>query len=140
MCVYDRVVEALNAKKEKYLNYETSANDNTIGYVCVHCHDSKELNFFGVSRKFKCYKDGYARVTSPDKLVLKENTNLKLLVDDQDQLLAIGNTLKLDKSYHPSPTITIQLKLKRRQVYPHNIIIQQILSRCQNCNICKMMW
>ena len=32
-CVHDSFVVALNARKEKYFNYKTSANGNTIEYV-----------------------------------------------------------------------------------------------------------
>ena len=87
-CVYDTVAVELNTEKEKYLNYEISANGNTIWYVCVHCHGSKELNFIGVPRKSQCYKGGYRRKTPPEKLVLKENANIKPLIDDESQLLA----------------------------------------------------
>ena len=45
------------------------------------CHDSQEINFFVVLRKFKCYKGGYARLAFPEKLVLKENEKIKLLID-----------------------------------------------------------
>ena len=53
--VHDKVIVAMNIDKKKYLNYETSANGNLIGNACVRCHDSKELNFFRVPRKLKCY-------------------------------------------------------------------------------------
>jgi len=107
VCVHDSVVIALNTEKKKYLNFETSANGNTIGCVSVRCHDSKELNFFGVPRTFKCYRDRYARVISLEKLVLKEKPNIKLLVDDEGQLLAAGNTLPTNKSDHHPPINTI---------------------------------
>ena len=84
--MHDSVVIALAAEMEKYSNYQIRAITNTISYVCVHCQDSNELYFFGVPRKFKCYSGGYERETSPEKLVLKENTNIKLLVDDEGQL------------------------------------------------------
>ena len=82
-CVHDRVVVALNAEVEKYLNYETSASGSKNGYVWVHCHDSRELNFFGVARKFNYYSAVYVRATSPKNLVLEENANIKLLFDDE---------------------------------------------------------
>ena len=50
VCSHDSVIEALNAGKEKCLNYEIGTSGNTIGNVCVHYHDSKELNFFGVPK------------------------------------------------------------------------------------------
>ena len=94
-CVHDSTLVALNAEKEKYLNYETSTKAGTTEYVCVRCHDSKELNFFGAQRKLKCCRGGYARVTSSKKLVLKENANILLLVEDEGQFLAVGNMLPL---------------------------------------------
>ena len=69
---------ALNAEKEKYLNYETSTKAGTTEYVCVRRHDSKELNLFGVLRKFMCYRGGCARVVFPEMLVLKENAYERL--------------------------------------------------------------
>jgi len=38
------------SKIDKYLNYGRSDNGSTVGCVCVHCHDSDELNFFGVPK------------------------------------------------------------------------------------------
>jgi hypothetical protein len=101
MCVHDKVVVELNAETEKYLNYETSANGIIIiiGYVGMRCHDSNEFSLFGLPRKFHCYRGEYARVVSPEKLVLKENANLKFLVDKEDQLLTDGKTLTVDRSY-----------------------------------------
>ena len=52
-CVHDSALVALNADREKYLNDEISDNGSTIGSSYVYCHDSKELNFFEVLRKFK---------------------------------------------------------------------------------------
>ena len=49
-CSNDSVIVALNADMEKYLNYETSTRGSTIGNVCMRCHNSKELNFFGVPK------------------------------------------------------------------------------------------
>ena len=46
VCSHDSVIVAFIADKEKYLNYEISTSGNTIRNVCVHCHDSKKLNFF----------------------------------------------------------------------------------------------
>ena len=45
-CPHNKVIVALNTSREKYLNYETSFNDDLIGNVCVRCHDTKELNSF----------------------------------------------------------------------------------------------
>ena len=50
----------------------------------------------------------------PKKLLLKETANIKLLVDEEGQFLAAGNTLPVNKSYQP-PAITIQKKVKRRK-------------------------
>jgi len=52
VCKHDKVVVTLNADKDKYLNYETSTNGNTIGNVCVCYHDSERLYFFGLSKNF----------------------------------------------------------------------------------------
>ena len=54
-----------------------------IGNVCVRCHDTKELNSFGSPKKFIITDGGYARVTFPEMIVLKENASLKILVDDE---------------------------------------------------------
>ena len=36
VCSHDNVIVALNADKEKYLNYETSTSGSTIGmYACI---------------------------------------------------------------------------------------------------------
>ena len=43
-CVHDKFIVALNALKDKYLNYETSTNGDLIGKVCLRCHDSKTFN------------------------------------------------------------------------------------------------
>ena len=68
---------------------------------------------FAVS--LECYKGRYARITSPEKLVFKENANLRLSVDGNSQLLAIaaGNTLSVDKPYHHLSTTSIQKKARR---------------------------
>ena len=75
-CAYNKVIVALNAGKEKYLNYERSVIAYLIGNVCVRCHD----NSFGVPKNFYHQSAGYAIVTFPEMLVLKENVSLKLLV------------------------------------------------------------
>ena len=38
---------------------------DTIGKVCVYCHDSERTNSFGGSTKFISNEDGYVRVRSP---------------------------------------------------------------------------
>ena len=133
-CVYDSVVVSLNAEKEKHLNYEACANSNTIGYVCVHCQDSKKLNFFGVLRKFKCYCGGYAKVIFLE-MIDKEKANLRLLVYDEVRLIVAGasNLLPLDKSYHHLAIIIIQRKIKREQAYSSQFIMEPITFRY--CNV-----
>jgi len=96
--IHDKVVVAMNANKEKYLSYKSSTNGDLIGmYAC-----------FGVPRKFKYCRGGFARVTSPEKLVLKENANIKLIVDNEGQLLARGKTLSVDISFPYPTTFTFQ--------------------------------
>ena len=46
MCSHDSVIVALNADKEKYLNYETSTSGSTIENVCVSYHDSESTLLF----------------------------------------------------------------------------------------------
>ena len=75
--------------KRKLLNFENSANDNTSGYVFMLSHETKELNFLGVLRKFKCYRGGYVRVTSPEELVLKDNASIKLFMTKANFLLVL---------------------------------------------------
>jgi len=38
---------------------------------------------------------------------MKEKASIKLLVDDEGQLLADGNMLPIDRSYNHPPAITI---------------------------------
>ena len=52
VCAHDKVIVALNADKEIYLNYGTSSSGDLIGNVCLRCHDSEELNSFGVVKNF----------------------------------------------------------------------------------------
>ena len=61
----------------------------------MRCHGSKEINFFGVPRKFKCFRGGYARVTSLETLVLKENVTIQLLVDGILKKLLRDYSMKL---------------------------------------------
>ena len=139
VCTHEKIIVVLNADKEKYLNYETSASGDLIGNVCIRCHNSEELNSFGVPKNFHHARGGYARVTLPEKLVLKENANLKIIVDDRGQLLATasGNTLPVDKSYHHLSGISILKRTRRRQAYSCTNVINHILSMCQNCYLCK---
>ena len=140
VCAHDKIIVVLNADKEKYLNYETSASGNTIGNVCMRCHDSEKLDFFGVPKNFNRVNGGYSRVSLPEKLVLKENANLKIIVDDRGQLLATasGNPLPVDKSYHHLSGVSILKRTRRRrQAYSCNNVINHILSICQNCHLCK---
>ena len=51
VCAHDKVFVALNVEKNNYLNNETSTIGNTIGNVCMRCHDSESLNFFGLSKQ-----------------------------------------------------------------------------------------
>ena len=52
------------------------------------------------------------KVSFPEKLVLKENNNLKIIVDEDGQLLAngSGNTLAVDRSYCHLSGVSIQMK------------------------------
>ena len=47
-CTDHNVIVTLNADNEKYFNSETRFNGNLIGNVCVRCHNSEVLNFFGI--------------------------------------------------------------------------------------------
>ena len=98
---HDRVVIAINADKDKYLNYETSTSGNTIGNVYVYCQESKRLDSFGVLKKLSSYGGGYTRVRCLELMPLKENPSLKLLVGEAGQFLAycVGKTLAVDKTY-----------------------------------------
>ena len=75
VCAYDKVIVALNADKDKYLNYETRNSGDVIENGCVPGHDSERSNFFGILKMFNIHDDGYVRVSFPKLLVLKENTN-----------------------------------------------------------------
>jgi len=141
VCAHEKIIVVLNADKEKYLNYETSASGDLIGNVCIRCHDSEELNSFGVPKNFHHASGGYARVTLPEKLVVKENANLKIIVDEEGQLLAngSGSMLAVDRSYRNSSGVSIRMKAKgkRRHAYSCINIINHIMSMCQNCYLCK---
>jgi hypothetical protein len=130
----------LNPDKEKYLNYETSTSGKAIENVCVRCHDSDSLDFFALPKAFNIADGGYARVRTPEMIVLKENGNIKIIVDEKGPLLALGsgNKLSIDKSYCLRSGNGIQMKAKRkRKVYCCCNIINHILSTCQNCHPCK---
>jgi hypothetical protein len=85
---HDKVIVALNARKEKYLNYETSTSGNTIGNVCVSCHDKEIFDYFGQAIKFNITDGGCMRVTFTEMIASKQNTNIRPLVDAEDQVLA----------------------------------------------------
>ena len=48
VCRHDKIIVALNADKDKYLNYEKSTNSDTIGNKCELYHNGEKLNFFGL--------------------------------------------------------------------------------------------
>ena len=127
------------ADKDIYLRYETSTSDNTTGNICVHCPDRERLNFFGVPNKFNSYDGGCARVRSPEMISVKENTNTKTIIDEEGHLLAsvCGNTLPSDKPYRQLLDISIQPKVKRRQVYSSTNNINHIFFTCRNRYLCK---
>ena len=112
MCARDKVIVALNADKEKHLNYKTTTSGNTIRNICVSCHDSEKFESFGVPKKINFIDVGYARVTFPEMMMLKEKASLKLFGDNEGQLFAnsSGNTLRLRDSI----AIFLVLALKRR--------------------------
>ena len=82
VCVLDRFIAALNAGKDKYLNYETGTSGNIIGNVRVVCHNSERLDSFRVPNKFNVTAGKYLRVAFPEKLVLRDDVRLKLIVED----------------------------------------------------------
>jgi hypothetical protein len=55
---------------------------------------------------------GYIKVLFPEKLGLKENYNIKIIVDEEGQLLAngSGNMLAVDRYYRHFSIISIQMK------------------------------
>ena len=86
------------------------------------------MNFFAISKRFNTYDGGYARVTFPEMLVLKENANIKLSLDfnikfspsldyNEGELVAFasGSILPIDRSYRHLSGIIIQRKVKRRK-------------------------
>ena len=76
-----------------------------------------EIEILWSTEKFKCHSCGYTRVTFPELLVCKNNASLKLIVNDEGQLLVstAGNTLRVDESCHRPFGINIQRKVERRQ-------------------------
>ena len=80
---HDRIIAALNTDKDKYMNYKTSTNDDTIGNACEDCHDSDRLNFFGLPKKFNVTDSGYPRIKSPKMIVLKDKACQKVIVDKE---------------------------------------------------------
>jgi hypothetical protein len=48
VCAHDKIIVAMNAEKKKYLKYKISINGDSIGNICVRCHDSEELHSFGI--------------------------------------------------------------------------------------------
>ena len=54
-CAHDKVVVAMNADKDKYLNYETNANGDLIKDECMLCYESKELIFFRSTEKIQVF-------------------------------------------------------------------------------------
>ena len=71
-------------------------------------------------KNFHCQNSGYATVTFPQRLWLKDNASLKLIVDEEGKLLAcaVGNTLWNDKSdYKIFSDISIKKKARGRQAY-----------------------
>ena len=140
VCAHDKIIVALNADKDRYLKYETSINGDLIGNVCQRCHDSEKLNFFGLSKLFNIAQGGCARVRAPGMIVLKENANLKIIVDEEGHLLAngSGNTIPIDRSYSHRSGINIEMKAKRkRKAYCCTSVINHIMATCQNCYLWK---
>ena len=66
------------------------------------------FNFFGAVHK---------RVAIPEHIMLKDNARVKLIVDDEGQLVAngSGNTLPVDRSYRLLSGINIQMIAKGKR-------------------------
>ena len=136
VCLYHRAVVTFNADKDKYTDWEISTNGNTIRNVCGRCNGIKRLNLFGVPTIFRCRNGGYNTVKFLDMIVLKDNASIKLIVDDESELLASasGKTLPVDKSHHHISDITIQRNVNRRNsANSSTSVINRILSMCRNC-------
>ena len=75
----------------------------------------------------------------PEIISLKENANIKIIVDEEGHLLtsAFGNTLPSDKPSRKLSDVSFQQKVKRRQAYSSTNIIHHILSKYRNCYLCK---
>ena len=139
VCTHDKVIFALSADKDKYLNYETPTSANSIGNVCERFHDS-EIRIFGVLTGFNITDRGYAKVTSLEMITLKENANTKLLVSDECLLLPYGsgNRLPVDRSYRHLSGISTQMKAKGKiKAYCWTNVIMHILAMFQNCKLCR---
>ena len=119
ICAHGRGIIALDAYKDKYLNYKTSTSGDPMENVCVHFHDNERLNFFGISNKFNITDGGCPRVTFPEMIALKENANIKLIVGDKGKIIAFvsGNKLLVGKSNYHLSGVRVQQKVKRRQAY-----------------------
>ena len=87
------------------------------GNVYLRYHDSDRLYSFGVPKKFNIADGQYTRVTLPEKLVLKYNASLKLIVDDKDQLLdcSSGTMLPVDRPYRHISCVCMQMKAKGKR-------------------------
>jgi hypothetical protein len=72
-------------------------------------------------------------------IALKENANIKIIVDEEGHLLvtAFCNMLPSIKPYRQLSGISIQWKIKGRQAYSSTIIIDHILCTCLSCYQCK---
>jgi hypothetical protein len=129
----------LNADKNRYLNYETNTNGDIVGNKYLHCRDRERLNFFRLPKKFIITDGEYVRVRSPEVIALKENANIKIIVDEEGHLLAsaCSNTLPLDKPYLQLLGISIQRNIKRRQAYSCTNVINLIFTTYRNCYLCK---
>ena len=82
VCTHDQVIAVVNTDKEKYLKYETNTSGKRIGNVCVRFHDSERLYSFELLKKITITDDGCSRISSLEMIALKENANIRLLVDD----------------------------------------------------------
>ena len=108
-------------------------------YVCIVMTVRNWISL-EYQKKFNSYDGGYARLRSPEMITLKENANIKIIVDKEGHLLAsaCGNMLPSVKPYRQLSGISIQTKAKtKRKAYSSTNIINHILSTCRNCYLCK---